>query len=113
MTSPAPEHGDLGVVSASVLSGEAPVRLIRYGTDPEDGWFVLAADDVRPELENLKTMCLHCLIEDFDPEIGVGVEIARAEAEIARAEAEEGGIGGGVGIAVWERGEWLTGDAAS
>jgi hypothetical protein len=94
-------HGDLGMISASIASGDAPAKMIRYSDDPDDGWWVLAAADLPlPRPENLRAACLHCLIEGFDSEIAAGLELARADS---------GEDSDGVGVAVWEGGYWLTG----
>lgn len=95
-------HGELGMVSASVVDGRAAVFMIRYSTDPEDGWWLLAAEDTRPEVDNLRTACIHCVIDMLEPGVGTGMDAAKADAE----------QGDGVGIAAWDRGSWLMGDQA-
>lgn len=98
------EHGELGMVSAAVMRGEAPVKLIRFSLDPDDGWWLLAEQDLpMPEVDNLLTVCIHCAIETMDREVGAGLDLARSEAEVDA---------GRLGLAFWHDGQWLTGDEA-
>jgi hypothetical protein len=97
--------GQFAMISTSVDEGRAAVRLIRYAVDPADGWWFLAADDLpRPKaLADTRMLCLHCIIESLDPEIGSGMVAAKVDAQQT---------GRPVGLAVWEAGTWSTGDEA-
>jgi hypothetical protein len=67
------EHGRLVVVA---VGSEPPVARVIYHGDkalPTDGGFTVlfsdAPQDELPEPDELKTLCLHCLIEE-NPEAG-------------------------------------------
>ena len=93
------------MLSAAVFRGEAPVKLIRFSPDPDDGWWLIAEQDLPvPEVDDLVTVCIHCAIDTLDSEVGAGLDVARRAAE--GEEAEE------AGLAVWHNGEWITGDEA-
>ena len=95
-------HGELAMVSAAAIDGESPITMVRYSLDPEDGWWLLGYDDLPvPEVENIRTVCLHCVIDHLEPKVGRGMDVAARDA----AASEEG-----IGIAVWSEGAWLPGD---
>jgi hypothetical protein len=99
------DHGELGMLSAAVVEGHAPVKLIRFSLDPADGWWILAERDLpMPEVDDIVTVCIHCVINHLDPNIGAGLDLARSEAE-----ADEHGVG----LAYWHNAHWLTGDQAA
>jgi hypothetical protein len=94
------EHGEDAMVSAAIVDGAVPVMLIRYCTDPADGWWVLAAEDLpMPPVEDLRYVCMHCLLELLDPEVEDGLEAARQDAADHDSD---------VGLAVWHEGRWAV-----
>jgi hypothetical protein len=95
---------EFGIISASVIEGNAPVRMIRFSTDPEDGWWILAESDVPiPDTENARFVCIHCVVEALDASVAAGLDLARSDAMDNPV---------GVGVAAWDRGRWLSGEAA-
>jgi len=99
------QHGDLGIVSVRVVKREVPVRMIRYSLDANDGWWILADDDLPiPEIENVTTVCVHCVIKQLDPEVASVMDLALADARANEV---------GVGVAVRAKtGRWFTGEKA-
>lgn len=95
-------HGELAMVSASLVDGRSPIAMVRYSLDPDDGWWVLAFEDLPvPEVEHIRTVCLHCVIDHLEPNVGEGMDVA---AHDAAASPE------GVGLAVWFDGAWRPGE---
>ena len=96
-------HGVLGLVSQGVPDGEVPVKAVRYSEDPEDGWWILAEQDLPlPEVERVMSVCIHCVVDTLGPEVARGMDAALADSRTS---------GLGIGFAAWDGGRWVTGEA--